>query len=204
MSKRSYFERFHLNTKELHQKGFTILHQVFDIEPDILENLTKQVRTRGNTIFGADKKRKQCSISCRSKKVRQFKSTLNEMIHEIIISTHPNYEQGDWVILRSLENSKRQHPHHDYIPSQKLKKCPNEEFPLGVICSLMSETKLNVWIDGKEEIANLNGGDILVFRGDFTHAGSAYEKENIRLHCYIDNVMIPRTPNRTHIVNVKE
>ena len=29
-------------------------------------------------------------------------------------------------------------------------------------------------------------GDVLVFDGDLVHAGSAYDEQNDRLHCYVN------------------
>lgn len=111
------------------------------------------------------------------------------------------YMRSNWVVLHSKPGSNRQQPHHDYEPSDKLSNCPNDKFPLAIICTLMDKTALNMWLDGKEEIAQLNEGDILIFRGDFTHAGSAYEEENVRMHCYLDSAYVPRTSNHTHIID---
>jgi hypothetical protein len=46
----------------------------------------------------------------------------------------------------------------------------------------------------------LSRGDILFFRGDLIHAGSAYAEANVRLHMYLDHPMAPRDANRTWIV----
>jgi hypothetical protein len=39
-------------------------------------------------------------------------------------------------------------------------------------------------------------GDVIVFRADCIHAGSAYTKENVRLHCYLDIPKMPHATNR--------
>ena len=51
----------------------------------------------------------------------------------------------------------------------------------------------------KKKIAHLNSGDALFFKADFVHAGSAYEKENYRLHYHIDNNYCLRTINKIEI-----
>lgn len=187
-----------LNQEELHRVGYTVIPGAIEIPIEVLENLTKQVGNNGVTIFGYDKRRKQCNLSTRAKYVQRFVSELNDCISGLV--SHPNYVQSNWVVLRSKAGSLRQQTHHDYEPSAALSALPNEEFPLGIICTLMPDTTLDVWPNGEHRIAILNPGDILIFRGDFTHAGSAYDKENVRLHCYMDNKTVPRTPNRTHIV----
>lgn len=48
---------------------------------------------------------------------------------------------------------------------------------------------------------HLTIGDVLIFRGDAVHAGSAYPtKPNMRLHCYIDSPLLRRPKNKTYIL----
>ena len=47
----------------------------------------------------------------------------------------------------------------------------------------------------------MNKGDIVIFRCDFVHSGSGYDKENIRLHCYLDSKTVLRDPNRTFLIH---
>ena len=43
----------------------------------------------------------------------------------------------------------------------------------------------------------LNAGDLIIFRGDLSHAGAAYEEDNVRVHVYIDSPLYPREPGET-------
>ena len=45
----------------------------------------------------------------------------------------------------------------------------------------------------------MNKGDLFLFRGDLVHAGSEYDKSNIRLHCFMDRDY--RKPNRTWLIH---
>jgi len=200
MPKRSYTDLIKLDLEHLHKNGFIVVSKAFEVDDNIISKLQKQIQSRGQSIFGRDRKRKQCELYKSSKDLCSFTSMLNNLIGTMI--TNPTYHQSDWVILKSPSDSQRQFFHHDYVPSKAMDECPDHDFPLAVLCSLMPETKLDVYIDGKYKTIELGPGDILIFRGDFTHAGSAYKKENIRLHCYLDNARVPRTPNRTHIVEV--
>jgi hypothetical protein len=47
------------------------------------------------------------------------------------------------------------------------------------------------------EIIKYNQGDVFIFRGDFLHGGSGYEKSNTRIHIYFDNKKIFRSSNST-------
>lgn len=182
----------------LHNKGFIIINKFIDIDDKVVINMKKQVIRKGVPIFGVDFKRTQCNLSSKSVCVRRFMDTLNNKIDDLFNADC--YIRSNWVVLHSKPGSKRQQPHHDYEPSDRLSNCPDSKIPLAVLYALMDGTTLNVWLDGKEQIAKLNKGDILIFRGDFTHAGSAYEEENVRMHCYLDSSYVPRTPNRTHII----
>jgi gentisate 1,2-dioxygenase len=61
----------------------------------------------------------------------------------------------------------------------------------------MPDTYLDVWdMNLNHERVSMNAGDIMIFRADTVHAGSAYQQENIRIHVYLDSPMIQRIQNR--------
>ena len=62
----------------------------------------------------------------------------------------------------------------------------------GFLCTPLRSTRIQ-----------LNKGDLIVFFGDCIHASSAYNVDNIRLHCYfpILHTDVPRPDNQTHQVN---
>ena len=49
--------------------------------------------------------------------------------------------------------------------------------------------------------AKLSPGDVVVFRGDFIHAGSGYANANSRIHYYLDSPLVPRTQNRVWLID---
>lgn len=90
--------------------------------------------------------------------------------------------------------------------------------PLAALISLMPNTFLRIWphssglamtdeasLKDKAPImfkdVLLNPGDMIVFRGDFVHAGSEYQKDNFRIHYYLDSPLVPRTANRTWLIS---
>ena len=90
--------------------------------------------------------------------------------------------------------------------------------PLSVIVCLMDETTLNVWPKSiglstraddtladhepiKCKVVHLKKGDILAFRGDLVHAGSGYDKDNWRMHAFLDSEMVERKANATWIIH---
>lgn len=124
-----------------------------------------------------------------------------------------------WALLRSLPGCARQAAHADYVPTPALCRASDAEMPLAVLVALQDETTLDVWPRSircigadTEELAHypliqrhtvaLSAGDVLVFRGDLVHAGSAYDAENVRLHMYLDSAHVPREPNRTWLIDV--
>jgi hypothetical protein len=50
----------------------------------------------------------------------------------------------------------------------------------------------------------LQAGDVLLFRGDLVHAGSAYNAANVRLHCYLDAADVSRPPDMTWFIDGAE
>ena len=40
-------------------------------------------------------------------------------------------------------------------------------------------------------------GDMVIFRGDLSHAGAAFYGDNLRLHVYIDSPVYPREAGAT-------
>ena len=51
------------------------------------------------------------------------------------------------------------------------------------------------------EELTLDVGDLLIFRGDFIHAGSSYEEDNYHLHTFLDSEVVKRQPNETWLVH---
>ena len=200
-------------------------------EPPANDNKSIGIDERGGRAGGPrspanDNKRNQVKLHVDNLNI----ATWVVYLESVIRSLHPieNLKFKDWNILQSLSGCKAQQPHTDYVPDQKfidkmfvLDVPPNQsKIPLLCLVALEPNTYLDIWensiqlITQSEEILKdilnpgiervritLQPGDILLFRPDLVHAGSAYENENVRLHVYLDSAEIPRTPNRTFIIH---
>jgi hypothetical protein len=104
--------------------------------------------------------------------------------------------------LKSLDGCTEQQPHTDYN-AETIKNITEPIcVPLLVLVALIPETYLNIWdFNGNNRKLVMDKGDVLIFRADMIHAGSSYEKENIRIHAYLDSPIVKRIPNRTWFVN---
>jgi ectoine hydroxylase-related dioxygenase (phytanoyl-CoA dioxygenase family) len=207
----------------LHVVGFKVFKEAVNIPADVLQEAIKRSE-RAGAIFNNnestaknDHKRRQCTLSASksNKLMRSFLLSVNEFIQSHVSSV---LMPSSWVALHSRPGCQDQAAHCDYIPSEELTSATDEEMPLSVIVSLMPETRLNVWPNSIRlvsaspdtvemispipcEVIEMGVGDILVFRGDFIHAGSSYTKDNYRLHAFLDSPSVPRTPNRTWIIH---
>jgi ectoine hydroxylase-related dioxygenase (phytanoyl-CoA dioxygenase family) len=111
--------------------------------------------------------------------------------------------------LLSLDECGPQRPHADYT-RESLEKIMDDGFcggaPLGVVSGLQPNTVFDMWPGAinwdvsrfyEHKQPKLGPGDAVFFLGNAVHAGSAFEKENARLHCYLDVPDVQREPNTT-------
>jgi hypothetical protein len=165
-----------------------------------LTALKKQVdgKTGGPIFNGAknDKKRIQSNLSRKPAVLDEFIDELETTIYDLLPADSP-LSFSNWVILKSTPGCERQLPHMDYDP-ELIRHTPDyKDIPLLVLVSIMPNTYLDVWdANGNHERVSMDAGDILIFRADTVHAGSAYQCENIRIHVYLDSPLIQRIPNR--------
>lgn len=149
--------------------------------------------------------------------VREIRTAMRKKLLELF----PEHRSRDFVALRSDEGCAEQPAHIDYLPKDfgvVVKETEtdisgyisDERMPLACVLCLEEETTLDVWpwAFGKHfwdnrnsrfwfEKLELSPGDMIIFRGDLVHGGSAYDVANLRLHCYLDHKDTKRTPNRT-------
>jgi len=72
------------------------------------------------------------------------------------------------------------------------------DVPLVMLLATQDGTPFHVRpFNGAEKTITLNAGDLVIFRGDLSHAGAAFDEDNYRLHVYIDSPVHPRTKNET-------
>ena len=98
-----------------------------------------------------------------------------------------------WQLLVSKPGCAPQAPHADWDPQ------PNVHKAFACLVAIQDGTTLDVFPGfkiGERTQVCLSKGDVLMFRGDLIHAGSAYCKRNARLHVYFDSPEVVRTENR--------
>ncbi len=219
---RNYKNKKSKTARNLHVDGFEIVSLPFPApKSKLLEEIIK-LGNNGNNIFnnkrgnGGDNKRSQTFISkCTvSKHLMMFIYSIKDIVKNI----YPNLIPTDMVILRSLAGCKKQIPHCDYEQDLSFGITPDDKIPLGCLISIMPGTTLDIWprsirlpcldkelTDKTEPILrqtiSLDPGKMLFFRGDLVHAGSSYDKDNYRLHLFIDSDNVKRNPNRTWFMN---
>jgi hypothetical protein len=143
-----------------------------------------------------DSRRRQMTLRC----VAPLRRRLEAMF--------PQHTARDWVLLESLPGCRQQAAHTDYVPTAELRTASDSEMPLLFMLAIEDDTYLDVWPRThrprrhpvSQTTVRLNAGDAVLFRGDLVHAGSAYEKHNLRIHAYLDHPAVPRDPNRTWII----
>jgi len=107
----------------------------------------------------------------------------------------------DWVVMYSKPGTQRQHYHYDYDPDDHYDNI--HDAPMGLIMCVSEEpAKLHIWKDNQKHLLEIRTGQMLVFRHDLCHAGAAYDKFHVRLHCYIDSKHCERLPNGTYFATV--
>lgn len=191
--------------------GYEIHRGYSNIDTNILEYM-KEYAKKAEPIFNDnttnrrnDRLRRQISLPTQQTWLKQIRQKLQD--------TYPEHQITDAVLLQSLPGCRRQAAHCDYVPSPELlnTNTKTKTQPLLFILALENDTYLDVWAGShlrKSARSNpilptrltLNTGDAIIFRPDLVHAGSAYEKSNIRVHFYIDHPSVPRDPNRTWII----
>lgn len=204
---RSITKTMRENYDNIHKNGYHIYKNICDIDNllELVFLLNKQVDSKyGGPIFNGiknDKKRIQSTLRCNNITVTKFIETLEESIYQLLPSDLRLYFSS-WTILKSLDGCNLQQPHTDYNVETIKNITDYACVPLLVLVTLMSETYLDIWDSvGVHKKLVMEKGDVLVFRADMIHAGSSYEKENIRIHAYLDSPLVKRIPNRTWFVS---
>jgi len=214
---------------QLHTVGYRIHHGAVPVTEDLVQAMNKHAKhaTTTSVIFnnkrrGGDKKRSQTPItaSVKGMPMKKFYASLMMFATE----KYPNLVPNTMTALTSEPGCKAQLPHCDYVPSYELALASDTLAPLGCLVAIEPDTKLRIWpssirlsylADGQRdsyiqnvtkgpikcEEVTLYPGDILVFRGDLVHAGSAYPNGNTRVHLYLDSPNVDRVANTTWFPN---
>lgn len=196
----------------LHTDGYEIRKGWFPVSPEFTDAINSRLTRAGPIFNGArnDHRRRQATFPLRE--ARAF--------HVKLAAAFPDHTVGGLVALESLPGCGRQAAHCDYVPTPELLKTRDEDVPLLALLAVEPHTHLDVWpashriIRGAPETRatspalrktlDLEPGDLVIFRGDLVHAGSAYDRRNIRLHAYLDSPAVPRVANRTWVIHQHE
>jgi hypothetical protein len=192
---------------------YIIYKDIFVFDPYLLEDFKNQLQDAG-PIFNSkrnDNKRCQCNLKI-TKQNKNFMDTMNQFVKKLDNNLIPS----KWVLIKSKPGCKPQLAHMDYENTQEFQTCisNNKQVPLLVLVALQPNTYIYLWENSSKVIQGtykgapieptkieLKEGDVLVFRADAIHAGSDYEEENIRMHCYLDSQEVDRDENRTFIIS---
>jgi len=205
------------NIYNLHTDGFEIINY-----NNINSKIIREIKNSGDDgyiifndkIRGGDDKRSQSFIDNPNKELNDWKSCIMNLLKE----KYPKLIPNDMVVIKSVKGCKKQIPHCDYEQDLSFATAPDDEVPLGCLICIMEETTLDVWIKShrlaylnneiidninpiKRTRIKLNIGEILIFRGDLVHAGSSYDKDNYRVHVFLDSEKVDRKENRTWYMN---
>jgi hypothetical protein len=170
--------------------------------------LVEQTRNHGSPVAIKSKKMdKNCLqllVGPQEKSpLRSFLENVATLVKQEVVSPELVFNLGHAML--SLENSDEQEHHNDCddaIFDQIGRPLKPGNMPLSVLASLQEGTKLIIWRGaiGQEPIGSftriqltLKRGEILVFRGDFDHAGAWYKQENFRAFLCLDHKRAPRT-----------
>jgi hypothetical protein len=199
------------------------------MSPTILQYFQEYMKQTADPIFNNknnnDNLRRQSRLKKNDPKIYNWLLD----IEDVLCSIHPldSLQFKNWNVLQSLPGCKEQQSHTDYVPTkefiEKMKEWDTPEkqrnIPLLCLIAIQPNTYIDIWKDSKglifmdnTELHNiptgsikkwrlcLQEGDVLFFRPDLIHAGSNFSEENIRLHVYLDNPDLYRSPNRTFII----
>jgi hypothetical protein len=150
-------------------------------------------------IFNNDVNRKD------DRKRKQVPVRLPQLF-KIFKEEYPELTPKSATLLLSESGCQKQAAHCDYVPTTLA-----SPLPLLVFIALEDDTYIDVWPKShtlekklrpiERQQLSLGKGDLLVFRADLVHAGSAYTKRNMRIHLYLDSPAVKRVRNRTYIIH---
>ena len=187
---------------QLYTLGYIILKNKLKWTPSQLHNFQTLINTNtftrsifNNNIGRNDNMRLSCPVN------------VGNRVENFVKQLFPNKHVCDWHVIKSNAGCSRQQFHCDYKPSAQILNCEPCDMPLIMLTSLSKTAKLIVkpnslnYVNNvellSEKVLEFSRGDLVVFRGDLVHCGSGYEKDNYRLHCYLDSPKVPREVGMT-------
>jgi hypothetical protein len=146
------------------QKDYELVLDAFELRSELLNKVMNV--TPKTQIFNPDEKRFQ---------QRFFDSYLKSVANTLAQKFGFKYKSTSCVLLLSKPGCKQQQMHTDFNPQYESSKTK-----AGMIFSFMPDTRI-VTMQGEIE---LPPRAVFIFRGNFPHAGAAYNTENRRVHFF--------------------
>ena len=117
-------------------------------------------------------------------------------------------EVKDGYALGSKAGCTLQPKHCDAGDEHQFARLPAADVPLSALRTIMPGSALYVYeggcADDEGRRVELSADALVVWVGDFVHAGASYEKGNTRLHFYVHSSVAPRVKDETFICSVAE
>lgn len=156
----------------------TLLTKVHNAE----KKKTLQAVSNSFDTVEKDSKRKQVELNANEKHVKMW---LNKLA-----SLGENLGEVQCRIMYSETGCPEQEFHRDYDPA-----LTNENTPRVALLAIQNETPIHLVDEHRNKMytVTLNRGDCVVFDGRMIHAGAAFDKDNIRVHAYL-NLSPDNTP----------
>jgi len=113
-------------------------------------------------------------------------TSLLQLIH-LLFNWYGNNGALCFQQLISKVNCPKQSHHKDHIYPVTKKRKYLEDIPFSILLALEDNDNETSFIDSKNIIQVFKKGCIVMFRGNYSHGGMSYKKENHRLHIAICN-----------------
>ena len=165
--------------------GVTVCRNAVAVSPTDLSRLSSFAKS-GDVIFNPNPLRVQRELPPEDPVLHQLVTFL------VYRGAMEGRLRGKAVALHSFPGCTRQQMHTDYAPHSV---AHSRVKPLGVLLALQTGTRFSL-PDGDIELGR---GDVLLFDGDQVHAGSAYRRNNTRVHVYLDAPGVLRPDNQTYL-----
>ena len=186
---------------QLHRDGYVVFRQHIKFPKRFDSHCTGQFEV----IFNyANRQREDHQ---RTQRPYTAPSTVSYQIRDLVTRLlGENRQLNDWVVIRSSDACQEQHTHTD-VDSKRVSQ--RGEVPCSLLLGLEPNSKLKVWPRSLRGIITpgtkpctlrYGKGDVVIFRGDLVHCGSAYDRVNYRVHCFIDTPDFTRIQNVTHLI----
>lgn len=181
--------------EKLHKQGFIVHRNAFALDDACVQrvrssefnlNIFNDIDTFGKIVHDGQRK-----MTREGGWKNEFRNVLLDFLkrHGYMNCRNGKKSIDEVFAIRSYPKCSTQPRHADSAAEASLRHKCIHDVPLAVLYALDQNTSLKVWpFDCTNHVMlHLNPGDLIIFRGDLGHAGCAYDKQNTRIHAYIDS-----------------